>query len=69
LRHLGEKASLHYLLAEVIEEQQAAVRAFEKLGFERTVVLRNFVNDQRGKLHNLVVLLYPMLLADDEVFY
>lgn len=69
LRHLGEKASLHYLLAEVIEEQQAAIRAFEKLGFERTVVLRNFVNDQRGKLHNLVVLLYPMSLADDEVFY
>lgn len=69
LRHLGEKASLHYLLVEVTEEQQAAIRAFETLGFERMVVFRNYVNDQKGKLHNLVVLLYPMSLADDEAFY
>lgn len=69
LRHLGEKASLHYLLAEVIEKQQTAVRAFEKLGFERAVVYRNYVNDQHGRLHNLVVLLYPMSLSEDEEFY
>jgi len=60
IRHLGEKAALHYLLAEVIEEQQAAIRAFEKMGFERAVLLRNFVNDQEGRFHNLVVLLYSM---------
>jgi len=69
LRHLGEKATLHYLLAEVIEEQQAAIRAFEKLGFERMVVYRSYVNDQRGRLHNLVVLLYPMSLSEDEEFF
>ncbi len=69
LRHLGEKASLHYLLAEVIEEQQTAIRAFEKLGFERVVLYRNYVNDQRGRLHNLVVLLYPMSLSDEDLFY
>jgi ribosomal protein S18 acetylase RimI-like enzyme len=69
LRHLGEKASLHYLLAEVIEEQQTAVRAFEKMGFERMSVYRNYVNDHRGRLHNLVVLLYPMTLSEDEEFF
>ncbi|MDA8121696.1 MAG: GNAT family N-acetyltransferase, partial [Deltaproteobacteria bacterium] len=69
LRHLGEKASLHYLMAEVIESQQTAIRAFEKLGFERMVVYRNYVNDQRGRLHNLVVLLYPMSDSDEELFY
>lgn len=69
LRHLGEKASLHYLMAEVIEEQQTAIRAFEKLGFERMVVYRNYVNDQKGRLHNLVVLLYPMADSDEELFY
>jgi RimJ/RimL family protein N-acetyltransferase len=68
LRHLGEKASLHYLLAEVIEEQKAAIRALEKLGFERMVVYRNYVNDQRGHLHNLVVLLYPMSLSEEAEF-
>jgi L-amino acid N-acyltransferase YncA len=60
IRHLAEKAALHYLLAEVIEEQQAAIRAFEKMGFERAVFFRNFVNDQEGRFHNLVVLLYSM---------
>ena len=60
MRHLGEKAALHHLMAEAIEEQQPAIRAFEKMGFERVVLYRNFVNDQKGGLHNLVVLLYPM---------
>jgi RimJ/RimL family protein N-acetyltransferase len=60
IRHLGEKLALNYLLAEVIEEQQAAVRALERMGFERAVVYRNFINDRKGDLHNLVVLLHPM---------
>ncbi|HEU5360302.1 MAG TPA: GNAT family protein [Candidatus Deferrimicrobiaceae bacterium] len=60
MRHLGEKAALHYLMAEAIEEQQPAIRAFEKMGFERAAFFRNFVNDQKGGLHNLVVLLYQM---------
>ena len=60
IRHLGEKVGLNYLLAEVIEEQQAAVRALERMGFEKSVVYRNFVNDRKGDLHNLVVLLHPM---------
>ncbi len=70
LRHLGEKAALRYLMAEILEEQAAAVRAFEKLGFQRAAVHRNFANDQKGHLHNLVVLLYPMASAPaDEMFF
>ena len=60
IRHLGEKLALNYLLAEVIEEQQAAVRALERMGFEKAVVYRNYINDRKGDLHNLVVLLQPM---------
>ncbi|MHB1012287.1 MAG: GNAT family N-acetyltransferase [Desulfobacteria bacterium] len=60
IRHLGEKVALNYLMAEVIEEQQAAVRALERMGFEKAAVYRNFVNDRKGHLHNLVVLLHPM---------
>ena len=69
MRHLGEKAALRSLLAEVIEEQQPAIRAFEKMGFERACVLRNFVNDQKGRLHNLVVLLYPMSYSETEMVF
>ena len=69
IRHLGEKFALNYLLAEVIEEQQAAVRALERMGFEKTGVYRNFVNDRKGHLHNLVVLLHPMSGLEKEMFY
>lgn len=69
IRHIGEKAGLAHLLAEVIEEQQAAVRAFEKMGFERAAVLRNFVTDQQGWAHNLVVLVYAMSGSEEEMFY
>ena len=69
IRHLGEKFALNYLLAEVIEEQQAAVRALERMGFEKAMVHRNFVNDRKGHLHNLVVLLHPMSGLEKEMFY
>jgi len=69
MRHLGEKAALHYLLAEAIEEQQPAIRAFEKMGFVHAVVYRNFVNDQKGALHNLVVLLYHMAYSEEEMYF
>jgi RimJ/RimL family protein N-acetyltransferase len=67
LRHIGEKSALHYLMAEVIEEQAGAVRALEKLGFVRAATYRNFVNDQEGRLHNLLVLLYRMSTSPDDV--
>jgi len=69
MRHLGEKAALNYLLAEVIEEQQSAVRALERMGFEKAAVYRNFVNDRGGHLHNLVVLLHPMSGLEKEMYF
>ncbi len=65
LRHLGEKMALRYLIAEIIEEQQAAVRSFEKLGFEKVVVLPNYVSDADGRFHNLAVLHYAMAEAPE----
>ncbi len=67
LRHLGEKSALRYLMAEMIEEQVAAVRAFEKMGFVRGATYRNFVNDQAGGLHDLLVLLYRMPPFPDDL--
>ena len=69
MRHLGEKAALQYLVAEAIEEQPAAIRAFEKMGFERVAFFRKYVNDQKGGLHNLVVLHYPMWRADEGMIF
>jgi RimJ/RimL family protein N-acetyltransferase len=69
LRTLGGKADLGSLMAEIIEEQAAAIRAMEKLGFERVAVLRNFVTDPKGHPHNLVILLYPLSASEEELFY
>lgn len=69
IRLLGEQAALNYLVAEVIEEQQAAVRALERMGFEKAVVHRKYVNDRKGRLHNLVVLLHTMSGLQQEMFY
>jgi RimJ/RimL family protein N-acetyltransferase len=69
MRHLGEKAALQYLEAEALEEQEAAIRAFEKMGFERVAFYRHYVNDRKGRLHNLVVLHYPMSRDDEEMFF
>jgi RimJ/RimL family protein N-acetyltransferase len=69
MRHLGEKSALRYLMAEALEEQQAAIRAFEKMGFDRVGVYEHFVNDQKGRLHNLVVLLYPMPYSEVEMVF
>jgi RimJ/RimL family protein N-acetyltransferase len=69
IRHLGEKLALNYLLAEVIEKQQAAVRALERMGFEKAAVYPDFVNDRKGHVYNLVVLLHPMSTLGKETFY
>ena len=60
IRHLGEKGALTYLVAEVIEEHLSAVRALERMGFERAMVYRNFANARKCHVHILVVILHPM---------
>jgi hypothetical protein len=39
------------------------------MGFECVGRYRNFVNDQEGRLHDLVVLLYPMAVSEEEMYY
>ncbi len=48
------KLGLEKLVAEMAEEQKAAVRVFEALGFHREAVLPGSIVDSRGKKHNLV---------------
>jgi len=42
IRHLGEKVALNYLMAEVIEEQEAAVRALRADGLREDGGLSEF---------------------------
>lgn len=64
---VGRDAGLDKLVAEVLVTQHTALRAFERLGFERAAVLPNYVKDQTGAVHDLVVLIYD-LAAEWEFF-
>lgn len=47
---------LDKLVAEVVEDQTGAIRAFEKLGFAKEAVLKGHVKDIRGYKRDLVIL-------------
>ncbi len=68
LKSIASKSALNYLVAEIIEDQKAAIAAFEKMGFEHKARYEDFVTDWRGKTHNLVVLVYP-LFDVSEIYY
>lgn len=58
LRELVRKAqglALDKLVAEVVEDQVEALRAFERLGFHREATLADHVRDLSGKKRDLVI--------------
>lgn len=51
---------LDKLDAEFMPEQQAAMRAFEKLGFVKIAELPNHVLDRHGASHDLIIMSYDL---------
>jgi len=54
--HLALLLKVQKVTAEMMEDQQDAVRVFSHLGFRQEALLRNHVCDLEGKLHNLIVM-------------
>lgn len=52
----AQTKALDKLVAEVVEDQTGALRAFEKLGFHQEALLVGHVKDITGKKRNLVIL-------------
>jgi len=55
------------ILAELMANQTVALRAFERMGFERVAVLPELVKDMAGRYHDLMVLIYD-LAAEAELY-
>ena len=53
---LAQKLNIRKVTAQMIENQQAAIKVFDSLGFEREAVLRDHVVDLKGKKHNLIIM-------------
>jgi GNAT superfamily N-acetyltransferase len=59
----AKKAGLELLVTEgVMGYQKEALAALKPLGFETGAVLHNYVKDQEGKEHNLVVMVKNLLI-------
>lgn len=50
------KTDLYKIQAEMMEDQVAAINAFERLGFKKETVLRKHVTDLEGNRCNLVIM-------------
>lgn len=56
------------LLVELMANQTVAIRAFQKIGFEKVATIPELVKDTAGGLHDLVVLAYDIPEAEEELY-
>ncbi len=53
---LALKLKLDKVVAQMMEEQEAASSVFARLGFQQEALLKDHVTDIKGKKHNLVIM-------------
>jgi len=54
------KEGIEKIQAEIMEENKAALKSVERLGFKKEGVLKDFVMDIKGSKHNLVIMSYAV---------
>jgi RimJ/RimL family protein N-acetyltransferase len=52
----ADQKGISKISAKMMDIQESAQRAFQKLGFKKAAELKDFVTDIQGKTHNLVVM-------------
>lgn len=62
---IAANEGLTKLLVELMPNQTAALRAFQKIGFEKVATLPGLVKDTAGNLHDLVILTYDIPEAEE----
>ena len=60
---LAADVGLEKLVAELVAEEQAAIRAFRRFNFEQVAVLPGIVKDQGGRHQDLVVMVLDLSTA------
>lgn len=66
---VAKQAGLELLVAEVMATQTAALAAFKSVGFEKEAVLFNYVKDQAGKKHSLILMIKDLLTEPAPVLF
>jgi ribosomal protein S18 acetylase RimI-like enzyme len=65
---LAAGAGLHWLKAEVAADQKNIVKAFKSKGFEIRTILDDYFIDQRGELHDVALMLRPLINKYEDNF-
>jgi L-amino acid N-acyltransferase YncA len=60
---LAADAGVEKLVAEIVAEERAAIRAFQRFNFEQVAVLPGIVKDQNGRYQDLVVMVLDVPTA------
>lgn len=68
---IATERGLEKILAEVMGNQAAALRAFEKMGFRKAATIPGLVKDMAGQYRDLVILIYDVGagIAPEEELY
>lgn len=60
LINISENAGLEKIVVEVMDTQETAKKAFERLGFKEEAKLSNYVKDLSGKRHDIAILVHEI---------
>ena len=66
---IAKQGDLELLVAEVMATQKSALAAFKSMGFEKEAVLSNYVKDQAGAKHSLILMIKDLLTEPVPVVY
>jgi L-amino acid N-acyltransferase YncA len=68
LIEIGREMGLHMLVAEVVSEELAVIKAFRKLGFVRNAEIDDYFIDVDGALHDVSFLVLPLAARKEYLF-
>lgn len=60
LINISENTGLEKLVVEIMDSQETAKKAFERLGFKEEAKLSNYVKDLSGKRHDVAILVHDI---------
>ncbi|HDS15469.1 MAG TPA: GNAT family N-acetyltransferase [Proteobacteria bacterium] len=68
LIEIGREMGLHMLLAEVVSEELAVIKAFRKLGFVRHAEFDDYLMDATGSLHDVSIMVLSLAARKEYLF-
>lgn len=70
LIEVGNRERIHFLRAEIIAENQLAIKAFRQLGFEAKCTLEDYFMNRRGETRDVVLMLKRLRVdMEEDLFY